>query len=394
MTISFFQFKTKILTLALLLIVGLRPSIAQEAIRTTLGQDIIVNQDYSWVYAKTTIDEDSLGMLHTNFNPLVTPKKKKYFVSDNHQRGLSILKDTILQREIRQVISAKWNRDQVLDCDDKIKLFKAMLADTASDPVALLVLDSTRIVIDSIKKEHKRNINAADSAIKQLSKYYQTVEKLADTNEKARNKKMIKLSENLGIDISQYTSLWYEKTLSSNYKLANDKSIIDYKPAKNCANDTLYLTALQKEKSTSYVPWFEYTPPRMKSFLKTKDLMTATCAVAKLNGNYVLRTRIVVASKDAAKTYGNILAGNFIKITLITGKVIHLKAINDANFYLENYTGHMIYEAIYAVEKDALSLLEKNPIDSVGIMWSSGFELYPVYEVDAVMNSFECHHSF
>ena len=106
--------------------------------------------------------------------------------------------------------------------------------------------------------------------------------------------------------------------------------------------------------------------------------------------HYFLKLYVKVISKDAAKNYGIVQRGNLLKITLISGKSINSNAIADAMPSIENYTGHNYYQILYPLTNDDINALEKTPLDTLGMMWSSGFESYDIYDVDVLMQQINC----
>jgi hypothetical protein len=128
----------------------------------------------------------------------------------------------------------------------------------------------------------------------------------------------------------------------------------------------------------------------MKSYFKSRNLLQGYVSVVVIEGKEYLRLLTVISSKDAAKNYGGVAEGNFMKIVFVTGKTINLRVKENSKEFLENYTGNVSFETLFILDKDNKDILEKIPIDTIGVMWSSGFEVYPIYEVDAIIHSLEC----
>ncbi|MFZ1752083.1 MAG: hypothetical protein WAU01_17945 [Saprospiraceae bacterium] len=135
---------------------------------------------------------------------------------------------------------------------------------------------------------------------------------------------------------------------------------------------------------------FVYTPDRLKSYFKEKDLMEVKGSILQKSKNQFLHITVKIFSKDAAKNYGFIQRDAMLKISTISGKSVILYNLNDVRGKIEDYTGHMVYDAIYPLTGDEAQLLGRVPMDTVGMMWSSGFESYDIYHVDVLMNHFTC----
>ena len=79
-----------------------------------------------------------------------------------------------------------------------------------------------------------------------------------------------------------------------------------------------------------------------------------------------------------------------LRITLLSGKTIFLNNRISSEGKLESYTGYTVYNCFYGLEKEDLEDLEKLEIDKIGIMWTTGFEEYPVYQIDLIQNQILC----
>jgi len=142
--------------------------------------------------------------------------------------------------------------------------------------------------------------------------------------------------------------------------------------------------------SHQYIYILSYTPIRLRSHLKDKSFMDINASIAKSDNQFYLNLDIVFKSKDAPKTYGYVAEGDLLRVEFVNGMRISLKSLANSYGALEEYTGHAIYKTSYLIDKEALKYLENIPIDKVGILWSSGYEGYVVYEVDVLMKQINC----
>lgn len=139
-----------------------------------------------------------------------------------------------------------------------------------------------------------------------------------------------------------------------------------------------------------YSHFLSFTPVRLRSYLKDKSFMDINAAITKKGNQYFLNLEMIFKSKDAPKTYGYVAEGDLLRVEFVNGMRIALKSLTDSYGALEEYTGHAIYKTSYLLDKENLKYLENNPIDKVGILWSSGYEGYVVYEVDVLMKQINC----
>ncbi|MBK8633747.1 MAG: hypothetical protein IPN72_09365 [Saprospiraceae bacterium] len=123
-----------------------------------------------------------------------------------------------------------------------------------------------------------------------------------------------------------------------------------------------------------------YTPDRLKNYYKGRFLLEV---FAELMEGRQVKFEFIFNSKDIKKGYGIIKKGDFLRIDFIKGQSISLKAVKDVEPRLETYTGNTIYTSVYQVKnKDDYKKLTTSLLDTIGVMWSSGFESYPVYNID------------
>jgi hypothetical protein len=141
-------------------------------------------------------------------------------------------------------------------------------------------------------------------------------------------------------------------------------------------------------RETYPAPFYTFTPDKLKNYFKEKELMVANMSVIKKGKAYFLHINLKISSKDAAKNYGNLAKESMMRVQFINGNSTNIYCTEDVYGGIETYTGNVVYNAEYLITKDNMKLLDKNPIDKIGIMWTSGFETYDIYEVDLIMNHF------
>lgn len=135
---------------------------------------------------------------------------------------------------------------------------------------------------------------------------------------------------------------------------------------------------------------FNYTPEKLRNYFKSKDYMVCMSSVSKTGKSVSLHLDLTFTSKDAAKSYGYVPDESMVTIQLVTGKLIRFKTRGDSRPTIEQYTGNIVYSLVVPMDNDAASSLEKVPLDRMGIMWSSGYESYDIYEVDFLMKQLNC----
>jgi hypothetical protein len=349
----------------------------QKILTTPLGQIIQLDNNGSWKYPDKSVTEDAEGMMILDADPKIAPTKEKYSMDERHNQGLKVLTDTILKREIKHYLEYIHFNFQV----DLMRSHYQLLQQQAELERAKLYMDSINI--------YKKLASNNQKELNQLIVSYKKAQKLRDIEPKNRNEYLKKLGRTLDMDMSNYmVTLLKKQNHTSNTFVSDTK--VDFTIIPSCTLDTIFAKSVEKSKAIDYRYWFSYTPTKMKSYFKSRNLLQGYVSVVVIEGKEYLRLLTVISSKDAAKNYGGVAEGNFMKIVFVTGKTINLRVKENSKEFLENYTGNVSFETLFILDKDNKDILEKIPIDTIGVMWSSGFEVYPIYEVDAIIHSLEC----
>ena len=135
---------------------------------------------------------------------------------------------------------------------------------------------------------------------------------------------------------------------------------------------------------------FNYTPDNLKNYFKAKDYLICRAGVSRVGKSTRLNLELVFSSKDAARSYGFVPDESLVSIQMVTGKLLRLKTKGESRSSIEQYTGNILYKLEIELDKDAQDALERIPLDKIGVMWSSGFERYEVFEVDFFMKQLKC----
>ena len=134
-----------------------------------------------------------------------------------------------------------------------------------------------------------------------------------------------------------------------------------------------------------------YTPEKMKNYFKLKDFLTISIASDIHNGDYSFDVEARFASKDVMRSYGVIHKSDFLRLQFINGKRVFLKILDAPEPSLDKQSGETIYKVRCALSNGQdFSMLENGWLDSFGIMWSTGFEDYTVYDVDFMQRQLRC----
>jgi len=346
---------------------------AQRTVTTLSGQKILLLNNKTW--KKITPNEqntDSLGMLVNEMNVLTLPPS--HALSEQVINNISLLLAAAQNKEIENFIfldsldreiaikEVNVSKSKISNNEVDIKELKSQIKELRNKfKVAEKVYQSSSENIKIIKNLPGLSASSQQNKIKEFASIYEVQLVQGDENQK------------IGVVSDKEDTANKNKNKKTNCNIIKDEKIDKERH-------------IETEKEFLY----SYTPDRLKNYFKEKELMEVSVSTQKVGKNHFVCFTVKIISKDAAKNYGLIQKGNMLKISFISGKSIILNALEDTRSSLESYTGHSIYNVTYPLVGEATDLLSKIPLDTIGIMWSSGFETYDIYEVDLLIKQLTC----
>lgn len=155
-------------------------------------------------------------------------------------------------------------------------------------------------------------------------------------------------------------------------------------------SDGIDMESRHYKKEVQPAQWWSYTPPHLKGQLQEENLITAYVQLTQVEQSIYLNLNIEMYSPNTVKQYGNIERGSLLTIDALDGRQYKLQCHtgnkkNNKATYSKNK-----YVVSYKLSKSDEKSLHKSLIDEVGIQWSSGYEVYTVYNVDIIKNQLEC----
>lgn len=344
-------------------------SFSQRTITTRSGQRILLQDGEKW--QKIVIDQaatDTLSVSTNDESPSDSAVVVEIAIDPN-----ALMVDKILDKAYENEVEAYIAVDDLNKALAMKELVKSQ-AKISKDKTTLN--DATREI-----KELKNAISDAEKKYKNSSAEIESIKEIHKLNASSQEKSIVAWATKYNIPLDGYFTT----------------PAIDVVPEKKvnpkCKSCTVSIDEKRNKKryiETEPIYIFNHTPEKLKNYFKEKELMEAKAAVVCNDGAYFIKLTIKIISKDAAKNYGMIQKDNMLRLNFISGKNVILHAASDVNHILENYTGHSIYNILYPVSRENLSFISNLPIDTMGIMWSSGFETYEVFEVDVLMNALTC----
>lgn len=315
--------------------------------KTELGKGVLIYDDYTY---QDVVEEE--GAYTLGDSPFEQPEKNIYVLDPQEEKVIADLSSEADLREINAYI----------------RLIKAQ--------------NDTAQVSTSYEQRYKQ--------AKEISKL---VSKLPKVNDDRRLKLYEEIDELTAGYTGQVVQASYRSVVAPQREIKIDERLpfdILEEDACSIVFDDYDENLKSKRKETRAARLFGFTQPRLRRHFTERDYIETLASMAKIGRDYFLILRIDIASKSASKNYGAIPANERIRLKLIDGSNVYGVTVSNQTGSLEQYTGHTIYTPIIKIHKDDIKRLERIPIDDIGILWTSGFENYEVYDIDVLQNLTKC----
>ena len=137
--------------------------------------------------------------------------------------------------------------------------------------------------------------------------------------------------------------------------------------------------------------FFTHTDETLRPYLDGKEYLRATAWVSRdeRNERYLV-LRLNFANPNAMTNYGFLPERSTLSLHLLNGRVINLQAVQQAVGIIDRQKFEVNYEVAYRLPRAYATDLRNEPLDFVRLFWSSGFEEYEVYQVDALARIMSC----
>ena len=137
-------------------------------------------------------------------------------------------------------------------------------------------------------------------------------------------------------------------------------------------------------------PFFVYTNPQVKKYMKHQHLMETMAFTEKINDNYFVILEYKLNSDRAKTNYGNLEKDGRIKVVLINGDNVYLKNIARDRGKVRKSKKSTSYTGTYALDKEDIKALKKTPISTITVLWEEGVEEYEIQNIDLIKNQLNC----
>lgn len=163
-------------------------------------------------------------------------------------------------------------------------------------------------------------------------------------------------------------------------------------PVQNCqtAYEGKDETSGQLRRDLQQQLLFTYTDERLRPYLKNKEYLRCDGFLTAMGGFRFLSLQFTFAYPNAREAYGFIEKGSVLIIKLLDGSFVSLPSMRMDKGSYDTEKEMLTYNVYYPLDRSQINLLRRGEIDSIIMFWSSGYEEYPVYNVNFFANQFSC----
>ena len=163
-------------------------------------------------------------------------------------------------------------------------------------------------------------------------------------------------------------------------------------PAATCIYSYDGVDEFTQRKRIDVAPetFFAFTTPELKPYLGSNSLITATGNLVQSGGYIILELKYTIRSQYANREFGALPKNSPLSIKLIDGGTVTLKNQRLVQGSFDPVEKVYTYAGRYPITGKQAKSLARGLVDQVRVMWGTGFEDYPVYEVDFFKRQLAC----
>ncbi len=149
------------------------------------------------------------------------------------------------------------------------------------------------------------------------------------------------------------------------------------------------ITGLQVYE-TQKEPFFSYTSDQLRPFFKGNNFLNVNGKLTERKDGIVLSMDITIASNTAIQEYGWLEKGSVMTLKFVNKNTLKLTCQRTARGVFDPDTKTTLYNVQYAVPLQVRKDLQTVALDKARLIWSTGYEDYPIFNVDFFMNQLNC----
>lgn len=135
---------------------------------------------------------------------------------------------------------------------------------------------------------------------------------------------------------------------------------------------------------------FTYTDERLRPYLQDKEYLACKAYLSSVGGYRYLTLDFTFAYPNAQEAYGFIDHNSVLTLKLLNGDFINLRAGQMDRGQYDTVKQELTYSVYYPIDRSYINLLKVSELDLIRVFWSSGFEEYPIHQMDFFQRQFQC----
>lgn len=360
--------------------------VGQEMRLNSQGQKIIVYSDGSWQLLSSLVMDDTTGTQDNKIptysgtiDPMTLPgmqlTQADAFKIATRRSQLAASAALISQKRLEEITKEKKRLEEelktILDSDARLDMEKRLLQQRT------LELQATA----------ESELAAAEATrAKDLSTRSDVLSALAP---------MLKEPETFSPETETSANQFYIKAGFLN-SAVEPQSIVSMPlfspPVRTCqlAYEGKDESTRMYRKDTQKESFFMYTDEKLRLFLKDKPYLETNAYMISLGGYRLLSMEYIFSYADARQAYGTLAKNSLLTIKFLNGGFVTLRAANADTGQYDDKTEQLTYRVQYYIDRAQMNLLKKQEIESVLVFWETGYEEYPVYNVDFFIDHSRC----
>ena len=174
------------------------------------------------------------------------------------------------------------------------------------------------------------------------------------------------------------------------YDRARDPRLTPPTPECVFAYDGVDEFSKERRRDLAAETFFAYTSDDLRRSLGEDDLITARGRLVDNGGSLSFAVTYVIRSAYAAREFGALPRGASLSLRLVGGGSVELRNATLAQGEYDPVDKVTRYEARYPIDKAAAKTLSRRYLDQARVTWGTGFEDYPLYDIDYFRRLLAC----
>ncbi len=350
---------------------------AQKATLNDQGEKVIVFEDGSWRYFNENSAED-MALWYA-------------YLKENEPPPSKILpKDQERLNEAEAYVKQATNNYQGL-------VLERLLIEEKLNTNSALLNKQDRERLEGKQKEFQTQEKTAKKQLDEAKALFELAEKIAEAEEKNKNKLIASYNDvekgyqkkyQLFTSNGTSKSFFYDNAPKTLKKYSEKLDVMVNPPAYPCE---ISFGGSQRNIELPPRRFFEFTSEKMRPFLDGKSFITAEAFLSQVDRKiYTLTLTITIASQFAQEEFGFIKKGSPLALNLIDGNRVVLNSLTGSQGQLNENGESVTYSTSYVIDNYEKKILTEAELSSIRFIWSTGYEDYPIHEMDFFIDQFNC----